>query len=265
MTDPTDRRVPLRTAANMRDLGGLAVDGGVFAPRKVFRSASLAGLSDEDQRAFAELGIRTVYDFRTAGERSDAPDLVPETIPSVPLDVLADSPVAAAANINALVSDPSLLAGVLDGGRAESLLQDSYRDIVRLPSALAAYREFYRGLADADRAGAALFHCTTGKDRTGWAAASLLALLGADDATIRADYLQTNTDLLPTLQPVIDRAEAAGVDPELLLPVLGVRESYLDAAFEEVETRFGTIEGYFDTGLGLDAAMIDALRGRLVA
>lgn len=260
-----DRRIPLTSTANMRDLGGLPVDGGVVARGEVYRSASLAKLSDADGQSFVELGIARVYDLRTANEREGAPDRLPDTITSVPLDVLADSPLAAAANINALVSDPSQLAAALSGGQAEEMLRESYRDIVRLPSARHAYRALYADLLDASRTGAVLFHCTTGKDRTGWAAASLLTLLGASDDVVRSDYLETNQDLLPALQPMIDQASAAGVDPELILPVLGVRESYLNAAFDEVAQQFGSMEDYLITGLELDASSIDGLRARFVA
>ena len=99
---------------------------------------------------------------------------------------------------------------------------------------------------------------------TGWAAASLLLLLGADEQTVRDDYLQSNTDLLPALQPLFDLAAAQGITADLLLPVLGVRESYLDAALDQVDSRFGSIEGYFTTGLGLNSGTLDALRSRLI-
>ena len=124
---------------------------------------------------------------------------------------------------------------------------------MRLPSALRAYRAFYRSLLDEDRHGAALFHCTTGKDRTGWAAATLLTLLGVSEADVYDDYLQTNVDLLPALEPVLQRAEAQGVERELLLPVLGVRESYLAAAFAQMREQFGSIQEYAHEGLGLSA------------
>ena len=131
-----------------------------------------------------------------------------------------------------------------------------------LPSALAAYRSFYLDLIDENRTGAALFHCTTGKDRTGWAAASFLLLLGASEDDVRADYLETNTDLTPALQPMLAALKAKGVPTELLDPILGVRDSYLDAALDEVRTRYGTIDNYARDGLGLTDPQIDALRRR---
>jgi protein-tyrosine phosphatase len=49
------------------------------------------------------------------------------------------------------------------------------------------------------------------------------------------------------------------------VPVFGVDPAYLRAALDEVGARFGSIEGYFAAGLGLDAATIDALRTAFTA
>jgi protein-tyrosine phosphatase len=182
----------------------------------------------------------------------------------VGLDVLADSSTDVAAGVGQLAADPVALAATLGDGRGAALMAESYRNIVSLPSARAAYRAFYLDLIDPSRTGAALFHCTTGKDRTGWAAASLLLLLGADETDVRADYLQTNTDLLPALQPVLDAAAAKGVDPDLLLPVLGVRAEYLETALAEAVDRYGDVRGYALDGLGLSVSQLEALRERFV-
>ncbi|MCI2958704.1 tyrosine-protein phosphatase [Agromyces atrinae] len=264
MTTPIDRRVPLQSAPNLRDLGGLAAGDGTVRPGVIYRSATLARLGGDDLVAFGRLGIGTVYDLRTAAERADSPDILPDGVRSVGLDVLADSTTDVAASVGQLASDPAGLAASLGEGRGVALMRESYRNIVSLPSALEAYRAFYLDLIDADRAGGALFHCTTGKDRTGWAAASLLLLLGVDPDDVLADYLETNADLLPALAPVLDAAAAQGVDRELLIPVLGVRGEYLDAALDEMRSRFGDIEGYARDGLGLTTEQLDALRARFV-
>lgn len=263
-TDLPDRRVPLASAPNLRDLGGIPVGDGAVRPGLIYRSATLSGLSDDDQAGFSALGVHAVYDLRTAGEREAAPDRLPAGVEVRGLDVLADSTMNVAARVSELMTDPSALAASLAGDGATSLFEESYRDIVRLPSALAAYRRFFADLADPDRSETVLFHCTTGKDRTGWAAASFLLLIGADEDAVRADYLQTNADLLPALAPLLDQAEAAGVDRELLLPALGVQAEYLDAALAQVAEQFGDLAGYVTRGLGLDATVIDALRAKYV-
>lgn len=265
MMTPANRRVQLHSAPNLRDLGGMSAGSErIVRPGAIYRSATLAHLAGTDLTTFAALGITTVYDLRTAGERAGAPDNLPAGVRIVGLDVLADSTEDVAASLEKLVTDPAALAATLGGGRAAALMEESYRNIVSMPSALSAYRAFYLGLIDPARTGAALFHCTTGKDRTGWAAASLLLLLGVEEREVRADYLETNSDLIPALRPIIDAAAAKGVDTSLLMPVLGVSGDYLDAAIDEATRQFGDIDGYAREGLGLTDADLAALRDRFI-
>lgn len=259
-----DRRVLLASAANMRDLGGLPLSGGTFASGQVFRSASLASLSPADRQALTELRVTQVYDLRTEEERGAQPDLLPDSARLQPLDVLADATSSVAATIGKIRTEPESMNDILSNGGIQQMLVESYRDFIRLPSAMLAYRELFLGLSDRERTGAALFHCTAGKDRTGWAAAALLMLLGASDEAIQSDYLQTNDDWLPTLEPLITSSAAKGVDPELLRDALGVRLSYLDATREQLHDRYGSVEDYFASGLQLSTETIDALRERLV-
>lgn len=254
MTDTYTRTLSIATVPNLRDLGGIPSEDRAVRRGVVYRSATLAALSTADEVRFAELGIRTVYDLRTADEVAAAPDPLPSGTEGVNLDVLADSATNVAASLGRLATDPDAFVASLTGGRAQRLFEESYRDFVRLPSALGAYRALYRSLLDPGRPGAALFHCTTGKDRTGWAAASLLTLVGVSTDDVYEDYMQTNADLLPALEPQLREAEIHGVDRALLLPVVGVQESYLAAAFAQVEEQYGGIVNYAYDGLGLSAA-----------
>jgi len=245
---------------NLRDLGGWRTrDGGRVRSHLLYRSAALDRLQGADESIFAELGIRSIYDLRIEEERRERPDLVPPGTEYVVVDVLKDSADAAPAQLLKVPSDPKLAEEMLGGGKALPLFEQGYREIVTLPSALAGYKRLFSDLSH-DEHRPALFHCTTGKDRTGWAAASMLILLGVPDEVVMHEYLLTNEQLLPANKPVFDRFESIGGDPELLLPVFGVRKEYLEAALDEMRRRFGTIEGYFTDGLGLNANILQALR-----
>ncbi|MDI6022009.1 tyrosine-protein phosphatase [Leucobacter sp. UT-8R-CII-1-4] len=264
-TDSEDRyarRVGIVSAPNLRDLGGIPTAAGEVTRGAIYRSATLSEVAEADMPAFAALGVHTVFDLRTADEIAAAPDRLPEGTDHRSLDVLADSKTSVAASLTQFGENPKAFAAMLAGGQAIALFEETYRDFLRLPSANQSYREFFLRLGDPKREGAALFHCTTGKDRTGWAAASLLAILGASDDDIYADYLQTNTDLLPALEPMIQSAQARGVDRELLLPVLGVQEQYLAAALDQMRTQYGTAHNYAVSGLGLSEAEVELLHER---
>lgn len=264
MTTP-DRRIPFSRIANGRDVGGLPARGGAVRTGQLFRSAAIAAMVPDDAAMLRSLGVATVYDLRTEEERSKAPDPVEPGVRIVPLNVLADRAEDAAAGMDMLTNNPEALAEMFAGGAIDQVMEESYQDIVALPSALDSYRAYFRDLIDPDRTGAALVHCTTGKDRTGWAVASLLLLLGVPARVVREDYLQTNTDLLPAMKPIIDNAVARGIPREPLLRVLGVQDSYIEVACSEVRSRWGSIEGYAFDGLGLTDSDMDALQARFVA
>lgn len=139
------------------------------------------------------------------------------------------------------------------------MFEEGYRQIVGLPSALTGYHQFFNDISEPEHRPAA-FHCTTGKDRTGWAAATFLLMMGVSEDDVVADYLLTNDQLVPALKPVVDKFASIGGDPDLLTPVIGVQKSYLDAGFDEMRKRFKSIDGYFTDGLGLDAPTIERLR-----
>jgi protein-tyrosine phosphatase len=257
---PPGAGLGLATAPNLRDVGGWPTrDGARVVRGALYRSTDLSRLAGSDVQALAGLGIRSVYDLRTEGERDTAPDILPPGAVYHPLDVLGDSTMAVPANLMALLADPPAATEALTGARVRGLFDSAYREIVGLPSALAGYRAMFTDLADA--AGRpALVHCTTGKDRTGWAVAALLMLVEVSEDDVMAEYLVTNDLLLPALEPMFAQFRDAGGDPSVLVPVLGVEREYLTSGLDEMTRRFGSIEGYFSEGLGLDAPTIDRLR-----
>lgn len=256
--------IPIASVPNLRDLGGWSIrDDGSTRWGVVYRSTELHELADRDVGVFTDLGITSVYDLRTEAERAAQPDRVLSGVDNVHLDVLADSAVAAPADVLSVIADPTAADDLLGGGKAEQLFVGAYRSLITLPSARAGYRRLFTDIA-VSRRGAVLFHCTTGKDRTGWAAAALLLFVGVAQDDVVDEYMLTNDELLPHLQPTFDAFEASGGDRELLLSVLGVAPEYLLASIDEMHARHGDIEGYFTDGLGIDAATQAALRSRLI-
>lgn len=253
----------LTAVPNLRDLGGWPTDDGRRVVRgQVYRSDRLSRLAAADLGAFSALGIGTVYDLRTRDELAADPDVLPAGTQRVQLDVLADSDMSIPAHLLQLLNDPPAATEALHATAVNELFDSAYRELITLPSALAGYRALFTGLAQPDRA-PALFHCTTGKDRTGWAAAALLLALGVSEADVRSDYLRTNELLVPALAPLFEAFDAAGGDHRVLLPVLGVQHQYLDTALAQVTATFGSLQGYFHDGLELPAGTIGRLRRAL--
>jgi len=250
----------IASVPNLRDLGGYKTkDGKTVARGFVYRSNQLCEISPADMKKLAALKLKTAYDLRTAEERQKRPGEVPPGVKYVWLNVLADSPQSGPAQLEGLMQDPKKANAELGGGKVEEKFKQAYREFVSLPSAQKEFRELFLAFGDQKKL-PTLFHCTTGKDRTGWAAAAFLTLLGVPKDTVMEDYLHSNDYIIPAYQKAIDKFVAAGGDKSIPLAILGVKEEYLNAAFDEMQKKYGTIEKYFSEGLVIDAAQQKALR-----
>jgi len=252
-----DRHVPLQGARNFRDFGGYATaDGRRVRWGHLYRSGQLGGLTESDQAQVAALGIRLICDFRRDSERDSDPNrLAPAHRPR--LENLPIAPGNTASAMLHFASDD----GVVSVERVAQTMLDINRDFAL------AQRPAYRRMFDALLAeeGPLLVHCAVGKDRTGFAAALILAALGVPERTIVQDYLLT-ARYLPVDAEAARFAEKYGVTMELALlaPLLEAREVYLRAALAAIDEHYGNIDAYLRDYLGLDEAMLRALRERLL-
>lgn len=248
------------SVTNLRDLGGYkTANGATVARGLVYRSNQLSNISESDMLLLAKLNLKTVFDLRKAAERSQYPDELPVGVNNVWLNVLADAPPSGSASLTTLLADPPQANIELGDGKVEKIFTDAYRQGITLPSALNGYRELFLSLGDKNKV-PALFHCATGKDRTGWAAAALLTLFGVPKDLVMKDYMRSNDYILPLYDAFIHQFEAAGGSPTIPLAIFGVKEEYLNAAFDEMQKNYGNIELYFSEGLGITDAQQAALR-----
>jgi protein-tyrosine phosphatase len=257
---PPGTSLGIASVPNLRDAGGYPTsDGRTVRRGLVYRSNQLNPIDPTDLAKIADLGLKNGFDLRTADEREARPDQLPGGVRNVWLNVLADSSNLAPAQLDALFEDPKKANDELGGGRIEAILEEAYREFITLPSARASFRELFVVLSDPFQL-PALYHCTTGKDRTGWASAALLTLLGVPMAEVMADFLRSNDYILPLYAKEIDAFVAAGGVREIVEAAFGVKAEYLKASFDEMEKQYGTIENYFATALGIDGAAQKALR-----
>jgi protein-tyrosine phosphatase len=251
--------------ANLRDIGGRRTAEGRTVRRGVaLRSAELRAAAIADDPAIAALGVRTVVDLRTDAERAAAPDVLPRGARGVHVDVLTLDPHAPAADLTQVMAQPQHLEATLAALDPAARMRETYVDLVVGDAARTGYATLLRAVLDQD-AGPVLYHCTAGKDRTGWATTVLLLAAGVDHAGARAEYLAVNAAVRAMYGPLLHRFADAGGDPGLLVPLIEVREEYLDAALGALTSTFGTVEGYLHDGLGLTGPEVTALRAALVA
>ncbi|MEV7776746.1 tyrosine-protein phosphatase [Kitasatospora sp. NPDC088351] len=286
------RTLGLRGAVNARDLGGYrTADGRRLRHGVALRSDGLNRLTDEDLRLLGVLGLRQVVDLRSLDEVREAG---PDRIPGLPVAEIAAAELSAtpitverttpdgvtlhhlpvfAAHFDIYVAlrdaladrSPERQRALLGDGRATAMMTGLYRWFVTDPVARERFATVLRLLAAPDGP-PLLFHCSAGKDRTGWTAAVLLTALGVDRETVFADYLLTNERSAAIVEAVVDGFGTRGLmrEPELLLPVFRAERCYLEAAFEEVASGWVTFDKFWQDGLGLDDEVLAGLRANLL-
>ena len=223
-----------KNATNFRDL---AANVSVPLRRgRLYRSDHLGALDEGDALAIRSLGVSRVLDFRGVNERTSAACRLPD----VQVHSLAIEP-----TIVQVLSDLMAAGHKLTAADVVAHMQDTYRGFVR--NSTHRFAEFFGFLLESDEP--TVFHCTAGKDRTGFAAVLVLKALGAKDDEVMRDYMQTNE----LLQPAAIRGDWAL--PEHAAKVLyGVQPAFLDAALEEIDANWGGMQDYLRVGLGLGEA-----------
>jgi len=237
----TDIALGIHAVPNLRDVGGYKTqDVATVELGLTYRSDAFYPMSAEDIKKLERLGLKNDYHLRTTSEVKAKPDQMPPGVQYHLLNVLADAKSTAPAELERLMHEPKLANVALGGDKIEELFKASYREFISAPSAKQSYRTLFLSLAAYQKL-PAVFHCTTGKDRTGWAAASLLTLLGVPKETVMEDFMRTNEYTIPHYQQVIDGFVAAGGDRVIPIAIFGVKPEYIEASFDEIRKRYGTI------------------------
>ena len=233
--------VELDGVSNLRDLGGYrAADGRVVRRGLVFRSAALAMLTEADMAVVGELGLRTICDFRGVEESGRAPTRL------------------AGPRIVALPIEPTVGAGLRDilatkeatGEALQAVLVRAY--VAYALSSLHQYHTLLAMVADGDTP--LLFHCSAGKDRTGFGAALLLTALGVPWDTVVADFEATNRLWRR------DTVQSSDLPPAIRETLLRAEPTFLAASFEGAREQYGSIEAYLAEALGVDSARRERLQ-----
>lgn len=154
----------LRTVVNLRDLGGLPIDGGGSTRSGVLLRSDAPYLGDESPAGFA-WPPATVVDLRDKTETADA------SFPWPPEVHYISNPLFSGARIDRVLNKPLVTV-------YEEILRDAPHRIV---GALNRFGE----------SGATVVHCAAGKDRTGIVVAVALLLVGVQHEAIVADYQKT--------------------------------------------------------------------------
>lgn len=248
-----ERLLPLEQGSNFRDIGGYPAAGGKHVKwGMIYRSGATPVLTDADLKTVEGLHLANMVDLRSSEERQ----LAPSRIEGVPYNAVGYS---MAMMTNAMKPAP----GQPVAGNGPGI----YR-VMPLKLAPQFRLLFDRLLA---KEGPIAYNCSAGQDRTGIATGLILSALGVPRDIIIADYhLSTQyrhpeNEVAPFDAAAFPDNAAAkmfahykGQKPQPLMTADGA--AFLSAAFDEMDKRYGSVEGYLDKELGVTRVDIAALR-----
>ena len=153
----------------------------------------------------------------------------------------------------------------LGDGRAAEVMVEINRGFVADARQREAFGAALRVVCAAGRL-PLLYHCSGGKDRTGWMTAIVLTVLGVPREIVLRDYLLSNDFHRTGYQKLRFDLVKTGIvaDPELVRPILEQSATYLSAAFEEADRLYGSFGRFVARGLEVSDAMLGELRRALL-
>lgn len=228
---------------NIRDLGGkVASDGRRIQTGRLLRSANPGLATATDIAQLQRFNLDVVIDFRTDGEKKSA-----ETPFADMFNWIAD-PIMVG-NLSQLSVLSALQNGTADDSRAFMIA--FYRDFP-----LQYQAQYRRFLQLAEKNHNILYHCTAGKDRTGFASLLLLSALGIAHHDIVADYLESNQSNNVGNVQLQEQVKKLQLPVEVMAPLLSVEAAYLDAAQQVIDDDHGGMQHYLEKVLGIDVMRI---------
>ena len=249
MSTERERRLPLQGAVNFRDLGGYpGRDGRCIRWGRIFRSDSLAELTDADLQVLTSLGLHTICDLRADSERAQKPNRM---LPGAPATIHAIGFMPHGGD--QLLADTRL--GVASVAEIEKRVREIYR---RFVTDQASTFSRLLHLFDA-KSMPLLVHCTSGRDRTGFASALILMALGVSREVIARDYALSNQYRRDLTFQI-----GGAVSPEVMTALTQAHPDYLAAAFRAIDDDWGSDDAYLRHALGFSDERRQALQALLL-
>ncbi|MBB6331443.1 protein-tyrosine phosphatase [Chryseobacterium sediminis] len=246
----TEKVIHIKKVTNFRTVGNIKnTEGRTLKEGRFYRSAHLHKLKKKSFDDLDNLGIKEIIDLRNSKEISQKPDQLPAEITYKKYSAFEDE------GDQLAQAKKLVLKGKVNASDADKRMIDFYREYVtENPEVI---KKIITEILESENP--VLYHCTAGKDRTGITTALILTILKFDKETIYNEYLLSNNYRKDMVQKRLRLANRLHfIYPKMDLQVLEklswVEKRYLDAAFGEIDKKYGSTDAYIQQVLGISDA-----------
>lgn len=260
MTKLKNQLIDITSGRNFRELGGYrTLSGKTIKYHKLLRTAMLATLNDKDLKFLTNYSVKYDIDFRSTEEVQKHPDRVPMSAKYIFDPVFSEDLTNSSRSLGDLQT-----AAKNNANYGFDHMLFAYEDMSESQSARKAYRKFFDYLLENEKPNETLlFHCTAGKDRTGFAAILLLTALGVPMPIIKKDYLLTNITTKDFVDNMIAKEKERGSNDNILQTIRDIQTvhpEYFDHAIKVINDNYGSVNNYLREVMHLTSADIMDLR-----
>ena len=239
---------------NIRELGGLITkDGHHIKYGKLYRGGSLIRLTEEDVDIVKDFHLTDIIDFRSPSEFVSLPDYPFENVRMHNIPVLAQSTEEEAKRLVSS-ADGNLLWFLEDQTSGFEHLRKVYKEFVTTKEGVYAFSKFFEIISEQNTV--TYFHCSQGKDRTGFAAYLLEIALGVSEQDAMEDYLLSNIAMEKRAEALLRSVEYKPFYNEEykknLTDVFSTKVEYMQSAIDAMNKLYGSTIGFITNGLGVD-------------
>ena len=227
---------------NTRDIGGYYNESwSQLKKGLLYRSDKLNNLSDSDVAIIKELGVERIIDLRCDNERKKTPNRIIEGVEYINHPIFSNKDFS------------KDIDNILDGNlMIDDLFKDLYRDFVLHYTD--RFAEILKKIMMDKKI--TIFHCTSGKDRTGFLTMLILLILEVKTEVIVFDYLESNK--VDNIELIMNNMSSVLDVPyekmEILKPLFYVDTKYISKSLNTINDVYGSLPNYLNS-FGINTSM----------
>ena len=262
-----EKSLRLNSVGNARQLGGyINADGKKVRNNVLLRTGHLGNITDGDIARLRDVyNLGDIIDMRTSVEISGNEDKKIDGANYHHISIMDESSLLEnRGNISIAKNTPEgLLTFIKTVDKLHIFRDDMYINFLEGECGISGYRKFFDILLSSEDGKAVLWHCTSGKDRTGLGAMLILTVLGVDEKTILEDYMLTNRYNKSRIDNTRKLILESNEDNRLVENIAlfgGVYEKFMTIALDHLKENYGSVMGYIKSALVISDSDISELK-----